>query len=291
MSYESELYMNGEQAMSMVATEVLREREQFFKPVDLHEAMTGCGDDRPIVGADLHIGIFGGVAANVAASLLALQEMAQPGSVTTSYTEASAGLVPVLHEKKIRSSVHSDQKTEAGDSFDPTEANEGDVGCAYLKLRQAIYQSAETNGDKAITILKREKPSVYDTQEGNERLATVKDAFVRLGSNNELFTTGRATARASVEKGAEAIVVEGAHDPAAVGTVNEKSGTTLDTREARDNGKPTYNQNAWAAREAFDEVSNIYPYDKRDFEASNDFDTILTMLALGIDEKDIAFRR
>jgi curved DNA-binding protein CbpA len=281
--------MNGSESMQE-ASDILRDLEPFFQTAQLGEVLTGCGDDRPIVSAELHIGAFGGLAANIANTNMVLQEANEPGSVKTTFADATEAMVAPLEQQGISVTVHSDQKTEQGNEFDPTEDNSNDVGCAYLKLRQVISKSAAENGGKAIEILVRERPNSYDNDAGQARLRKMVEANIRLGERDELYTSGREVAEKAVEKGASPIVVEGDHEKKAHGIINEKPSTALKTKSARDNGLPAYSHNSWAALEAFEKIESDSSYNIEDFLAANRLDAVLTLLALGVPAEDIKIR-
>lgn len=269
--------------------EALQSREQFFAPCDLRENLTGCGDERPVIGADdVLINVFGGPGANVAWNIKIMQEAVQPGSVTSTFAETTGEVTLMLVAEEIKTTVHSDDHTEHDSNLDVTKDADGDIGCGYLKLRQPISTLIGESGQEIIDILVREKPELYDSEEGRAILQRYVEANAALASRESVFTSGRDVARTAVGDGAGTIVVTGDH-VATVGFLNDRPNTTFDTQSAMDKDLPAYNHNSWAAIESFQVVQDQYGFTDQEFQAANDVDAVGTMLALGV--QDIIARK
>lgn len=271
-------------AMPKDSVDLIADYEQFYGNVDLKTAEIYCGDDR---SRDTDINLFGG-AGNVPYTLMVLQEEAQTGSVEQKVDEAVASLVPVLKEKGIRVGVHSDEGHEptSATEIDPV-SNEG-LGCKWLEARQAVSEVAASNVDKIITILEREDPGTYANDHTRARVQAICAAHGRLAERN-IHVPGRKIAAKAMEKGAPSIVLGGDHYKESDGFLNKRMGTTFHSEQAAAAGKPAYDHDSWAAKASFDEIHDLYPYDKKDFEIANDIDAVATLLALGV--QNIAVRR
>lgn len=263
----------------MSQNEALAQRQQFFKSVDLYKDLIGCGDDR----SDLAISLFGGAAANTATSLMVLKEASEPGSVQTPYEDQVANVIPELQELSVSVIVHSDEKTEGGLEFDSHKSDEEGLGCAYILLRQAINQLIAQNVEVITEKLAEQKPHLYNSAEGRAKIAKFIGVFGKLGERDELYTSGRATAKKAIEQGAEAIVLPGAH-VASVGFLNGERDESLAKGVAMEAGLPAYNHDTWAAKDIYHGLKPKYGFEESDYETVNDIDAVGTMLALKLEE-------
>lgn len=261
--------------------EVIKPREAFFVEADIHTHPVFCGDEREAEGIYIHE--FGGVA-NTTYTLMILQEAAEEGSVEQPFDAAVASTVPLLKEKDIDAGVHSDDHAEHGDTLQ-ADKEDGKIGCGYLELRQAISELIGQSIDKIVDILQKQDPTLFGTEHNRERARAFCRAHTRLASR-DIFPGGRAVALAALKAGAPHNMVRGSH-LGKEGILNKKPGSTLDSTAALRDGKPTYSHDTWAAKGTFDEIHDVYPYDKTDFEIANDIDAVGTMLALGVEEIEV----
>ncbi len=266
-------------------TDLLKTREQFFRAADIHTHPQFCGDEREAVGEDLYLHIFGGIA-NTAYTLMVLQEAAKPGSVEQPFDVTVASMVPLLLARDIRAGVHSDDHAEHSIELH-TERQEGEIGCGYIKLRQAISELIGKRGDEIIGILRQQDPILYGSEQACERARSFIETHANL-AGRAIFPNGRQVALAAIKAGAPYNMVSGDHVGKA-GILDKRPGFTLDSTEALRHGLPTYDHDTWAAKATFDEIHDLYPYDEVDYEIANDVDAVGTMLALGVE--DIAVRR
>lgn len=270
--------------------EKLVEHEKFFEPAGLRENQFGCGDERPVIGTEaILINNFGGPSANVAWTVMVMQESNKPGSATRSFAEMTAEITPVLINDGIKVTVHSDDHTEHGPKLDTSIDQTGDIGCGYLKLRQQISEVITKQAEEIINILTREKPEKYKNPARIKKLREYIHANAVLAQRSQIYTSGRDVAKQAVSAGAQTIVVTGDH-VAKVGYLNSIPETSFDTKTAMDSGVPAYNHNTWASLECYEIVrrkshrSGDMDFDSSDFEAANDVDAVGTMLALGVED-------
>lgn len=264
-------------------SELLRTRERYFVEADLKKHKVLCGDERP--ADDIYIHLFGGVA-NTAYTLMALQEAQSEGSVSTPLDKAVVDTFNELDQAGIDAGVHSDDHSEHGEAI-RTDVKDGDIGCGYLKLRQAISQGIADKEDEIVKILEEQDPELYGMEQNREKARGFARAHGRLATR-DIFAPGRQIALAAIEAGAPSNVVRGDH-VGKHGILDKRRGYTFDSAAAFDDGKPTYDHDSWAAKDTYVEIKDNYPFDETDYEIANDVDAVGTMLALGVEE--IAVRR
>lgn len=265
------------------SSDLLKTREQYFGDADLHKLPIFCGDERPS-DSGLYIHQFGGIA-NPAYTLMVLAEANDPGSAQTPLDRAVTDLIPVLKERSIDAGVHSDDHAEHGDKLQ-TDKEIGKIGCGYLELRQNISQLIIERGREIVAKLKEIDPVLYGSQHNRDRAFDFCRAHGRM-IRQPIYPIGRKVALSAVAAGAPHNIVRGDHLGKA-GIINKRSGT-LDSNQAFKDGMPTYDHDSWAALDTYDEIKDLYSFDRTDYEIANDVDAVGTMFALGVE--DIAVRR
>jgi len=258
-------------------------REQFYVPVSLQHNKVFCGDERAPIGFDEDfIHVFGG-ALNIPYNFMVLKEAAQPGSVTDSFTDETASLVPVVNEAaEAQFGVHSDTSAEHGDHFHADQQG-GKIGCGYGELRAPISAGIAEHRADILAEAKTLRPELFQAEEDTAFGEAVITAHGRLAERQTCFQDGgRAVVLAAIEKGSPVMLVQGAH-VGKDGIINLRRNTSLRSGEALAANLAAYNQDSWAVEDAFDKISHLYPYDKRHFQIATLIDTIGTMRALGVE--------
>ncbi|HVW23540.1 MAG TPA: hypothetical protein VHB51_03625 [Candidatus Saccharimonadales bacterium] len=266
----------------------LAEREQFFEAATLAESRVFCGDDR---GREHFVHMFGGLL-NIVYNHLVMLETIEPESVKESFAQATASMVPVIMTKggAPKAGVHSDEAAEHGMEL-RVDVEDGPLGCKYADARAAISSLIATDADKVIGMSSRKRPELFSNPEDVAFAKRLAEAHGRLAEREGFITTGREVALSAVKAGAESSVVPGSHSTDSIGIINLVAGTAPDTGAGMDAGLPFYDEDSWATKQINENLSDLYPFDSRQQEIAETIDTIGTMIALGVDEKDIYVRR
>ena len=234
----------GEELMQMSAEEeAVNKREHLYVNASI-EDLISCGDDRDI--DYLAVQMFGAVA-HITHNRVIVAEVLHPGASTnlTFDSEIKKDVVE-LKSFGINASVHSDDTNEGGKEFQLT-IEDGDVGCAYINLRQLISRKIYEDKDAIIESVAIRFPELFQSPEDYAYARSVVDANGRLAGNDAYFKAGgRKTALAAARAGAPAVVVKGQHASNADGIINETIDSTLDTKQAVKENLPAYNHDKWA---------------------------------------------
>ena len=270
----------------MAAPQELTARDSQYAQTSLEQSVIFCGDER---GEGDYIHIFGG-ALNIPYNLAILKEVAEPGSVTDTFEDQTASLVPVVADvAKVKQGVHSDDTAENAEHMH-TDRHDGPIGCGYAEKRQAISQLIHEMGGQIVARAAELAPELFQSQEDDDFADEVVNAHGRLAERSGFFTTGRRVALVAVQKGAETQVVKGEHT-GEKGELNMVPNTSLRSEKARQDGEPLYSQDEWAVDAIQDRIRHLYPYDRRHTQIAHVIDAIGTMAALGVDLQDISVRR
>lgn len=276
--------------------EIVAGREPFCGPVSLAKSDIFCGDKRkPINASGPYVHWFG-AELNPIHTLIVMNEVTVPGSIAdnmTTFESEARRLTPIIKEKvSPRIGVHSDTACEQGSQLQ-TNRLDGPVGCKYAEKRQPISALITQQGEEILNILDRVRPELFETGEDLDFGRKVLAAHGRLANRDRFYTSGRRVAIAAVEKGCKSQVLdsESAASDRPVGIINLDPSSSLDNESAVDAGQSAYFQDTALVMQAFGKFSDAYPYATHQLEIATEIDTIGTMLALGIDEKDIAVRR
>lgn len=277
------------EAIPDMKNEILASREPFFTgDVSLDTHYVFCGDKRGVIGIEDYVHMFGGVL-NSSYNLLILHETAQPGSVTKPFDEYAEELVPVMKRLGVNPGIHSDHKTEQGESL-LLSKTDGPVGCVYAKERAAISRLIADSPDVIIHEAAALRPELFQDTLAHSVAHAIAAAHGRLADREGVVSNGRSAVLRAAAGGAKGVVVDGETEAKAVGIINLGEGS-MRSQPAMAAGLPAYVQDAWAAAEIFDRAHDLYPQNKEQALIAETIDTIGTLRALGIPPEDIAVRR
>jgi hypothetical protein len=258
----------------------LEQREQFLRPASLKDLLILCGDERPAVGVDDYLQIFGGVL-NVPYNIAVVQEANKPGSVTDSFESYITKVVPLVIAAGLKPGVHSDEHAEHATTIN-TELIDAAIGCGYGEKRAIISRDVIANPSSGIMDdVKTVDPELLRTEADQMFARKVVEANGRLANRQSFLTTGRRAVLAAIEAGATGAVVNGDHI-ATVGLLIKREGTRFATREAWDAKLPAYTHQEWVAMAALNPVKDVFEINPRQYEISTGIDAIGTMRALGV---------
>lgn len=281
-----------------VNNEIVASREPFYVDelsLDTHDIF--CFDERGVADAaadaagitavtpEEYIRAAGG-GLNIVYNLTVVQEAENPFSVTNSFAERTAAMVPVLAKARIRPGVHSDVAAEGGNMVRPTF--DGAVGCGYAELRAAINGVIADRGVEIIRDAAELRPELFEGPDDYNFAHAVVSAHERLTERPGFMTNGREVVLTAAGQGSKVMLVKGDHT-GTEGIVNLVPGSSLGSDAANRAGLEAYNQDSWAIEEAGERVQHAYPHDKRHLQIAELIDAVGTMRALGVE--DIAVRR
>jgi hypothetical protein len=264
--------------------ETIGSRETYYIPVSLFRDPLFCGDDRGLLEA--YIQLFGGII-NVAYNHAILEDTNQPGSVRDSLEDRVGTLTAQVLEKGMHPGVHSDAKTEQGDTLRHS-IEEGDVGCAYALLRAPISVSIAHLGEGLVEETSLLMPELFQKPEDYEHGIAVTKAHGRLAKLTSFQAPGRKLVLTAISNGAKAVVLGGEH-VASDGILNTVRNTTFDSKSAERDGLPAYNHDIWAASAIAEELGTTDPSELHRLQIANAIDARGTLHALGVEA--IAVRR
>lgn len=268
-----------------VINELVRADEHPYVPTSLAQSGMNCADDRV---EEHYIHIFGG-ALNIPFNLAVMQEAEQPGSVTASLETIVAEVVPIVREKGgVRQGVHSDTETEQGDHFH-IDQRDGEIGCGYGNKRKEISLHTAKIGSQIVARAAELCPELFNEQSDYDFADDVIGAHSRLARREGFLSSGRRTAMAAIDKGADTMIVRGPHK-ATKGKINRWPNTSLDGRAADEIGKPLYSPDEWAVREIHEKIHDDYPYDERKLQIAHLIDDLGVMNFLGVELENIQVR-
>lgn len=289
MSYESMMELTS-MPINQTPEQILNPREVFFESASLDKHQIFCGDERPPLYDDMFIHVFGGVL-NPVYKYMILREMAEPGSVQTSFADEAAAMTPIIRDvAEVNPGVHSDTHAEDDNEFH-ADKTDGPVGCGFAGKRQAISRHIADNRESILRRLQELYPELMGDETGIAIASAVIDAHDRLAGREQVFASGgRSVVLAAANAGASTMLVDGEHI-GREGIINEVEDSSMDSRTAAEAGLPAYTHDKWATKEIDSRLQGQYPFDPREEEIADIIDTIGTMNALNVPLENIVRRR
>lgn len=266
--------------------EIVRSREQFFKPASLADSSIFCGDERRALINYVYLHVFGGVT-NAAYNREILARVTGQDDLAQTFQAATADMAAEFQQLSIKAGVHSDTHSEKTSAI----ALDGDdpLGCGYIKLRQIISRQIAADPAKIVAEAERLRPELFKDPADTAFAHDVVKGHGLLAQNEAFFADGsRPVAKAAITEGVPTMLVDGDH-VAEAGIINLRADTTIDSNEAYENNLPAYVHDAWVGEAVAPRLSKTKQYGQQQWQIAELIDTIGVMWALGVTE--IAIRR